>query len=227
MGMKSISLSGWGQPEDALSAVAPNATPVGYANYDTVEEALSAIASEKPDAVIGWSLGGQLAVRAIAMGIIAPKKLVLIAAPYEFVEISSGGLGMKRDTFDKFFDNYAKNPMRTLSKAWELVSLYDDHAALVRNQLAHFSRDTVVMGNWLKWLSLIDGFSCDALDFSKFPPTLLVHGEEDVVVEAAQSQRFANRIPGARLDLWPGCGHAPHWHDTERLKFLIEEHTLV
>lgn len=225
--MKTIILSGWGQPEDALSIVAPGATPIGYAHHDSVEDALVEITDEKPDIVIGWSLGGQLAARAISAGLIAPKKLVLIAAPYEFVEVSKSGLGMKRDTFDKFFDNYAQNPMRTLSKAWELVALYDDHAALVRSQLAHFSRDTVIMGNWLKWLSLIDGFSCDVLDFDKFPPTLLVHGEEDVVVEAKQSQRFADRIPHAKLDLWPGCGHAPHWHDTERLKFLIEEHSLV
>jgi pimeloyl-ACP methyl ester carboxylesterase len=38
-------------------------------------------------------------------------------------------------------------------------------------------------------------------------PTLVVHGEEDVVVPPANARQLARRIPGARLRLWPETGH--------------------
>jgi len=40
-------------------------------------------------------------------------------------------------------------------------------------------------------------------------PTLLVHGERDPVVPAAAATWAAGQIPGARLTLLPGAGHAP------------------
>ena len=179
------------------------------------------------DAVIGWSLGGQLAARALAAGMLAPKKLVLIATPFQFVEMEKNGLGMKRDTFNTFFDNYMKHPMRALHKAWELIVHDDRHAPFIRENLQAFSKQGVLANDWLKWLGMIDGFSCESLDFRAFPPTLLVHGENDAVVEAEQSRRFAQRIPAARLEIWPDCGHAPHWHDTEKLRRLVGEHLHV
>ena len=38
-------------------------------------------------------------------------------------------------------------------------------------------------------------------------PTLVVHGEEDRMVPAANARILANAIPGARTELWPGAGH--------------------
>jgi len=199
--MKIVTLSGWGQPHDALSSLCLDSTAIHYAACQSVGDALDLIAAEAKhaSAVIGWSLGGQLAVRAIAEKKINPAKLVLIATPYQFVESPVSRLGMKRPTFDLFSE-------------------------MIRSQLSDVSKQAVLANDWMNWLLLLDGYSCDELNFDCFPPTLLVHGEADVVVESAQSQRFAERIPNARLSLWADCGHAPHWHDTNRLKQLISEH---
>lgn len=227
--MKTLALSGWGQPHDALKNILPEATHVDYAIHKSVETALSDIAdiARGYELVAGWSLGGQLAVRAIATGLIMPQKLVLISVPFQFVEVEKNGLGMKRDTFEVFCNNFLKNPLRTLSKAWDLLHYQDSHSQRIANQLASFSKDAVLARNWLNWLSLIDGYSCEALNFSTFPPTLLVHGEKDKVVEPEQSVRFAKTIANAKLVTWPACGHAPHWHDAEGLMQLIKEHLHV
>jgi pimeloyl-[acyl-carrier protein] methyl ester esterase len=224
--MKIVTLSGWGQPHDALSSLCLDSTAIHYAACQSVGDALDLIAAEAKhaSAVIGWSLGGQLAVRAIAEKKINPAKLVLIATPYQFVESPVSRLGMKRPTFDLFSQNFSRDPLRTISKAWELVGYQDQFSEMIRSQLSDVSKQAVLANDWLNWLLLLDGYSCDELNFDCFPPTLLVHGEADVVVESAQSQRFAERIPNARLSLWADCGHAPHWHDTNRLKQLISEH---
>jgi 3-oxoadipate enol-lactonase len=38
-------------------------------------------------------------------------------------------------------------------------------------------------------------------------PTLVVHGESDMVIPSANGRRLAQAIPGAELKLWPGAGH--------------------
>ena len=38
-------------------------------------------------------------------------------------------------------------------------------------------------------------------------PTLVVHGEQDVVVRPANALVLAEKIPGAQLRLWPDAGH--------------------
>jgi len=220
--MRCVTLSGWGQPYDALSHVVEGSHAIDYAHASSAEEALRMIATLAADAecVIGWSLGGQLAVRAVAAGMIRPAQLVLVAVPYQFVGEGAQG----RETFDKFHANYKNNPKRTLGKAWELIHYEDAQAPYIRDQMALFDADAVLARDWLRWLHLLDGFNCAALDFSAFPRTLLVHGLNDKVVLPAQSQRIAERIPEARLSLWERCGHAPHLHDAARLRQLIRAH---
>ena len=38
-------------------------------------------------------------------------------------------------------------------------------------------------------------------------PTLVVHGEEDVLIPPENGRRLAERIPGAKLSLWPETAH--------------------
>jgi 3-oxoadipate enol-lactonase len=40
------------------------------------------------------------------------------------------------------------------------------------------------------------------------PPTLVLHGTEDVVIPPANAAALAARWPGARVELFEGCGHA-------------------
>lgn len=223
--MRILTLSGWGQPHDALAAIAPDATHVDYAQYPAIEEALAHIAevAQGHDAVIGWSLGGQLAARAIGIGMSRPRKLTLIATPFKLVHDGKNG-SMGRGTHEKFRDNYAANPDRTLRKAYELIAHGDSRAAEVRGYLSRHDRQSVLSNDWLSWFDRLKDLSAENLDFSLFPPTLLVHGENDAVAGAAQAERFAAALPKATLALWKGCGHAPHWHDPAALAALIKEH---
>ena len=223
--MSTMALSGWGQPHDSLAAIAPDATHIDYAQHE-LAEALGLIAHEGSthDTVIGWSLGGQLAVRAIAAGMLRPKRLVLITVPFQFVQTPERAIGMKRDLYDKFRGNYARNSARTLDKAWELIAKGDEKEETVRAYMAKGSKEDTQTRKWLYWLDALDGFSCEELNFSDFPPTLLINGTGDAVVEHAQQSQFASRILGAKSITVQGAGHAPHWHDSAQLQEWIKDH---
>jgi pimeloyl-ACP methyl ester carboxylesterase len=224
--VRTLALSGWGQPQDALAAIAPNATHFDYAQHDSPETAIVAMAdaAKKHDRIIGWSLGGQLAVRGIAEGLIQPKHLVLIGVPFQFVKNGVLALGMPRDTYDIFIQNYANNPERTLKKAWELIAYGDVREEQVKSMLAKHNPKKVVEKNWQRWLTHLQHFSCNDLRFEKFPPTLIIHGDQDAVVRYEQAKFFARHLPHSRVETMPGCGHAPHWHDTQKIRDLIERH---
>lgn len=221
--MKTVTLTGWGQPHDALKAIAPAARHIDYAAEETVEKALARIGDEAygADIIIGWSMGGQMALRAIAQGMIAPRRLVLIATPYQFVKHDARALGMGRDTFAQYRQNYARNPERTLHKSYLLIAHQDMHADRVQGYL-HGHKKQIGGYNWLYWLDTLAAYSCDALDLSILPPTLLIHGNNDVVVEPLQSAAFKERIPQAELRQYSNCGHAPHWHNHEDVRAQIE-----
>ena len=229
MDRKILCLSGWGQPHDALAGLLPEATHLEYAHHQSTENALAAIseAAQSHDIIVGWSLGGQLAVRAIANRMAMPKALVLLGTPFQFAQSPRVALGMKREQFEKFRHNYERNPARTLDKAWELIIKDDSEAHNIRAHFERCDKAKTLANDWLAWLHRLDGFSCADLPFDHFPPTLLVHGDADVVVSHRQSYEFAKIMPRARLEIWQGCGHASHWHDAQRLRGLIMEHARV
>lgn len=222
---KIITLSGWGQPHDSLRLALPEARHFDYSHHESPEHIFAALAEHARDAdlVVGWSLGGQLLVRAAAAGIIRPKRMALIAAPYQFVESTLPGLGMKRSTFELFRSNLQTNMPRTLRKSWALVATADAKEEQVAQLLAELGVD-MPSRDWLKWLDALSHFSCEALDLSCLPPTLLVHGMRDAVVGVNQSELFARKIPQATLELWHESAHAPHLHDPVRLRQLLEVH---
>lgn len=221
--MKTATLSGWGQPHDALAVIAPEATHIDYAHHKSVPDALAYISAQAKDSdmVIGWSLGGQLAARAIAAGMFKPKKLVLIATPYQFVTTQKKSLGMKRDLYDKFRNNVARHPERALHKAWQLIASGDSRANQVRAHLDKQDKRKILEKNWLHWLDMLDGFSFDGINLADFPPTLLIHGDKDAVVSPEQSRRFSAAIPYAKLMIINDAGHAPHWHDGEMVTQIL------
>jgi 3-oxoadipate enol-lactonase len=57
-------------------------------------------------------------------------------------------------------------------------------------------------------------------------PTLVLHGTADAVIDCRNSELLAQRIPGARLELFPGRGHLVFWEEPERFVRLVKEFLL-
>ena len=54
-------------------------------------------------------------------------------------------------------------------------------------------------------------------------PTLVLHGTEDGVVDPHNSTLLAERIPGARVDLFEGGGHLFFWEQPDRFVEVVTE----
>lgn len=219
--MKYLSLSGWAQPADALASVCPPETEFfDYGLLDSVDACFAALSEKNPEVAVGWSLGGQILVRAIAAGIIKPKRLVLMAAPYQCCASFSFSFATPPAVLAQSRAFFQQDMLGMWKQFESLICMgHAQPKALLQELTKH--HENLMQGHWLYWFDELVRFSCDELDFSHFPQTDIIHGEADVIVPVPQGERFASSIANAVLHRFPACGHAPHWYDREKVTHIV------
>lgn len=222
---KALCLSGWGQKFDSLEPVFSESffsSSFEYSSLNAVEEFFEEIKSQKlnPEILVGWSLGGQLAIRLIEKKILQPKLLILLAPPFQMVKDSRIQAGMAKPTFDEFYRNFSSAPSKTLKQFAILTAMNDRNATEISRSLDINEKNF----EQLKfWLGELERFSCFDVDFSNLPRTIYFHGAGDMIVHSSQAEYFRQRIKNLRLEIFKNCGHAPHLSDPEKLRKIIYE----
>lgn len=221
-----VTLSGWAQPADALEVIAPGATHVDYAANATPQEVLEYLSAHHPhaDVLIGWSLGGQLAVRALAEGAVRASALVLIGTPWQYLRCERFAHGMGAETYRLFREGYLQDTARTCRRFSGLIAMGDVHERRIATELEPNNVIAREVERWLPWLEDLASQSLVSHALAHLPPALILHGREDAVIYPAHAEALHASLPGSRLELLPGCGHAPHLHDAPRIQRIIEEY---
>jgi pimeloyl-ACP methyl ester carboxylesterase len=90
------------------------------------------------------------------------------------------------------------------------------HPELVDRIMAHRLATAQAPAAWAAQASA--GVTFDAYDRleSLASPTLVQHGDEDVVVDPRNGDLLLELVPGARIDRFPGTGHLFFWEAPER-----------
>lgn len=222
--MEVVALNGWAQKAESLREVLPEGSATVYygdcASVETVFKRLQQ-ANPEPDVLLGWSLGGQLSVRAVAAGIIKPKKLVLLGAPFQMVADKHFRGGSPKALVAASRFALAANAELMLREFQATMLAKGDSCAEAIKAVAPQYLAPMEGMQWLFWFDELARYSCRELDFSGFPPTHIIHGEEDAVIPFANAEAFCERIAGAQLHRLKKCGHAPHWHDANFVKAVI------
>jgi len=101
----------------------------------------------------GWSLGGQLLARAVAGGYISPKKLVLLAAPFQFIADADFNSGVTKAEFEVTRVNYIHNAKQMLSQFQPYMGYGDRNQQYVIRKLGQAGRDLEkwTVPGWMSW----------------------------------------------------------------------------
>jgi pimeloyl-ACP methyl ester carboxylesterase len=223
--VKALILSGWGNASESLDNILPsNVTDVSHFRYHHLqdkEEVMRALTSidSQPDIVVGWSLGGKLAVNAVAEGVLKPKLLVLVGTSYEYVPNGGINNAVKDLKQGDFYENFRADPEETRRHFIDSMLKGDSRADAMRPDIKLDAEHDM---DWLHWLKELQ-FGCEKADLSSMPRTLIVHGQNDAIVLPKQAEEMHRHIPNSRLEMIPASGHMPHLHASESVKALIAE----
>ncbi|HMY05741.1 MAG TPA: alpha/beta fold hydrolase [Accumulibacter sp.] len=220
-------IHGWGsgravwQPFDGPLAAHGRLTTLdlpGYGNCpddgcDFLQTAQT-LAEALPDGCVlgGWPLGALLAMQ---VALLVPSRLaglILIGASPCFVQRNDWATGQAAALLDSFDARLSAEPAATLRRFIALFNQGDERARSITRQLTAQTASRppalTALRRGLQWLREIDLRQRLAeIDV----PTLLIHGEHDLLNPLAAAQHLAFALPQSRLAVVAGAAHAPFW----------------
>lgn len=161
--------------------------------------------------LIGWSLGGQLALALAAQPALAVRRLVLIATTPRFVQAADWPHGLPAETLQQFSHELERDSAATLASFLELQvrGSRDSGATLAALRAALAQHGAPQPPALRAGLALLAQTDLRALAPTLTVPTLLVVGASDRITPPGAAQALAALLPDARLLELPRAGHAP------------------
>jgi len=218
----------------------PGYGPSPASDTDFTETARNLI-DALPDSVIlcGWSLGAMLwslgAMLAMRAALLAPQRvaaLVLVGATASFIQRDGWQQAQAPwqqaqapELLDSFSASIRQQPEQTLQRFVGLLNQGDEQArALCRTLRAGLRAgrmpDPETLRRGLDWLRDLD---LRLLLPKIATPSLLIHGDQDLLNPLAAAKSLEKAMPNARLEVFIGAAHAPFLADPDRFVALLDE----
>lgn len=175
--------------------------------------------------LLGWSLGGMLALRAAQLAPRRIRALVLLHTTPKFVSDAGWTHGVPAPVLQRFATSLLAAPERTVADFLELqVRGSRDAAAvlvLLRHALqGHGAARPAALAAGLELLR-----SCDlrAVVPTLQLPALVIAGEHDRVTPPAAAHALGRLLPRSRVEELPRAGHASFLSHTDAVAALCED----
>lgn len=161
--------------------------------------------------MVGWSLGGLIAMD---LALRHPRKvarLALIAATPRFVATDDWPHGLAAETVQGFREGFAQDPAAVLRRFVALQTLGDVRRKAVALAL---SESLPALGEenapaLAEGLSLLAETDLRGVVGQISQPVRLLHGEGDALMPPDAAAWLADHLPQGRLTVLSDCGHAP------------------
>lgn len=161
--------------------------------------------------VIGWSLGGLVALRLALGQAQRVERLMLVGTSPCFVQRPDWSCGIEAEILRTFACDLEHDYAATLLRFLSLQVRNGEHVRTVLKYLrvALFARGVPSAEVLRAGLSILLENDLRPEIGKLALPLSIVHGERDMLAPAEGASWLAAQVPGARLTMIPGCAHAP------------------
>lgn len=162
------------------------------------------------DTLIGHSLGGRITIKGVAMQVLKPRKIVLIAA---------AGIA-KRTTGRNVFLRIVAKIGKVATAVWPL-SLF--RHTLRRKLYENIGSDYFVAGALKDTFLNIVGEDLQSAAAQIATPALLIWGSLDTTTPLDDGKRLHELMKGSRLEIVEGAGHFVHHEHSNQVARTIDQ----
>ena len=193
----------------------------------TLERLVRAVATALPEKahVCGWSLGGQVALEMARLFPGQVERLVLTASTPCFTQREGWPCAVQREVLLEFAAALETDYDGTLKRFLALQARGDADVKVVLKRLRDilFTRGRPDVQTLRAGLDILLESDLRGNAAAIATPTLLLHGERDMLTPAGAAQWLAERMPAARLKVLPGAAHAPFLsHPVEFTEIMMD-----
>ena len=186
------------------------------------EHLLGIIKKLKNINLVGWSMGGMIAIDFVSQYPEYVKKLVLVSAPAKFVASEDYDAGISHAVMRGFINKFRKSSVRMLGNFASLILKNADFKKDDLNLIKQSSRISDKSKALQDLLLLRD---CDMREKLRFVtvPTLIIHGKKDMVCPYACADYMHSKIKNSVLHAFEDTGHIPFVTKHEKFNILLDE----
>jgi pimeloyl-[acyl-carrier protein] methyl ester esterase len=177
----------------------------------TMEALAEAIAQGAPRRchVVGWSLGGEIALAWARRAPRQVRRLALIGATPCFAARPGWPCATPRAALREFERRLAEDRAGTLARFVAAQAKGDARARRLAATLARTSAGAAPDGVLAAGLDALAAADLRGRLHEVTQPVLVLHGARDRIVPPAAGRRLAAALPNARFEPMRSCGHAP------------------
>jgi pimeloyl-ACP methyl ester esterase len=175
-------------------------------------------------ALVGWSMGAQIALAALPALRGRVAGLILLSATPRFTSGDDWPHGLPETSVRALAARVEHAPAKALRRFFDAMFVPDE---ITGAQRAEIERRVLAGAPALGAAAALAGLDALASDDERprlaevSVPALLVHGERDPICLPEASAFAQARIPGARRSVLSGTGHAPHLSRPELVNDLL------
>jgi pimeloyl-[acyl-carrier protein] methyl ester esterase len=234
MSLPKVFLHGWGQSRQIWQKqqdIFPDATFLNLPGHGGAADAhdwVTSIAGQLPESpciIVGWSLGGTVAMK---IALKYPEKvaaLILVATTPRFCSKEGWEHGCSDELFRTFKSGIETNAAKTMSRFFALMFQGDKITRQVCNDIARIAVDgdsPPSEAGLRRGLEQLE--KCDLRhQLSRIvQPAVVMHGEGDAVIPVGAGRHLAESLPNSHWHPFSHCGHAPFLSQTEIFNEALE-----
>ncbi|MDP1924238.1 MAG: pimeloyl-ACP methyl ester esterase BioH [Thiobacillus sp.] len=195
--------------------------------YNTLQSWADDLAQQLPEQtmLLGWSLGGQVAMRAALDHPQLISRLVLLASTPAFVAKADWPAGMANDDLEAFGSTLIADPAATLLRFLSLQTrgMPEQKSMLQALRQVFLTVPPVDAGALASGLDMLRHTDLRAVVPQLLQPTLVLHGALDTLTPPAAGEWLAATLPNARYVAFPRAAHAPQLSHSRELAAAIRD----